>query len=118
MEFVEEVVIDVDDEYIGVVVEKLIGLCKGDLLEMNLGGVGKICIVVYVLLCGLIGYYGEFLIDICGLGIMNCIFYGWILYKGLIVGCCQGVLILMENGIVVVYVLWNFEDCGKMFINL
>lgn len=118
MELIEEVIIDVDDEYIGVVVEKLIGYCKGDLVEMKFVGVGKICIVVYVLLCGLIGYQGEFMIDMCGNGVLNCIFYSWVFYKGLIQGCCQGVLILMENGVLVVYVLWNLEECGKMFIGV
>ena len=117
MEPVEEVVIDVDDEYTGAVVEKLTGPRKGDLLEMNPGGAGKTRIVAHVPSRGLIGYHGEFLTDTRGSGIMNRIFHGWTPHKGPIAGRRQGVLISMENGTAVAYALWNLEDRGKMFIN-
>ena len=117
MEPVEEVVIDVDDEYTGAVVEKLTGPRKGDLLEMNPGGNGKTRIVAHVPSRGLIGYHGEFLTDTRGSGIMNRLFHGWTEHKGTIAGRRQGVLISMENGTAVAYALWNLEDRGKMFIN-
>jgi GTP-binding protein len=117
MEPVEEVTIDVDDEYTGVVVEKLTGPRKGDLVEMNPGGNGKTRIVAHVPSRGLIGYHGEFLTDTRGSGVMNRLFHGWVAHKGPIAGRRQGVLISMENGTAVAYALWNLEDRGKMFIN-
>lgn len=117
MEPVEEVTIDVDDEYTGVVVEKLTGPRKGDLVEMNPGGNGKTRIVAHVPSRGLIGYHGEFLTDTRGSGVMNRLFHGWDAHKGPIAGRRQGVLISMENGTAVAYALWNLEDRGKMFIN-
>ena len=117
MEPVEEVVIDVDDEYSGAVIEKITGPRKGDLVEMSPGGAGKTRIVAHVPSRGLIGYHGEFLTDTRGSGIMNRIFHGWTEHKGPIAGRRQGVLISMENGTAVAYALWNLEDRGKMFIN-
>ncbi|WP_194095546.1 translational GTPase TypA [Marivivens aquimaris] len=117
MEPVEEVTIDVDEEYTGSVVEKLTGPRKGDLVEMNPGGNGKTRIVAHVPSRGLIGYHGEFLTDTRGSGIMNRIFHGWTPHKGPIAGRRQGVLISMEDGTAVAYALWNLEDRGKMFIN-
>ena len=117
MEPVEEVTIDVDDDYTGVVVEKLTGPRKGDLVEMKPAGVGKTRIVAHVPSRGLIGYHGEFLTDTRGSGVLNRIFHGWVPHRGPIQGRRQGVLISMENGTAVAYALWNLEDRGKMFIN-
>ena len=116
MEPVEEVTIDVDDEYTGVVVEKLTGPRKGDLVEMKPAGAGKTRIVAHVPSRGLIGYHGEFLTDTRGSGVLNRIFHGWTAHKGPIQGRRQGVLISMENGDAVAYALWNLEERGKMFI--
>ncbi len=116
MEPVEEATIDVDDEYTGVVVEKLTGPRKGDLVEMKPAGVGKTRIVAHVPSRGLIGYHGEFLTDTRGSGVLNRIFHGWTPHKGPIAGRRQGVLISMENGTSVAYALWNLEERGKMFI--
>ena len=116
MEPVEEVTIDVDDEYTGVVVEKLTGPRKGDLVEMKPGGVGKTRIVAHVPSRGLIGYHGEFLTDTRGSGVLNRIFHGTTPHKGKIEGRRQGVLISMENGTSVAFALWNLEERGKMFI--
>ncbi|SHJ16354.1 translational GTPase TypA [Wenxinia saemankumensis] len=117
MEPVEEVTIDVDDEFTGVVVEKLTGVRKGDLIEMKAAGQGKTRIVAHVPSRGLIGYHGEFLTDTRGTGVLNRIFHGWTAHKGPIQGRRQGVLISMENGTAVAYALWNLEERGKMFIN-
>ena len=116
MEPVEEVTIDVDDEYTGVVVEKLTGPRKGELAEMKPAGAGKTRIIAHVPSRGLIGYHGEFLTDTRGAGVLNRLFHGQTPYKGKIDGRRQGVLISMENGSSVAFALWNLEDRGKMFI--
>ncbi len=113
---VEEVTIDVDDEYTGVVVEKLTGPRKGELTEMKPAGAGKTRIIAHVPSRGLIGYHGEFLTDTRGSGVLNRLFHGSTPYKGKIDGRRQGVLISMENGTSVAFALWNLEDRGKMFI--
>ncbi len=116
MEPVEEVTIDVDDEYTGSVVEKLTGPRKGELVEMKPAGAGKTRIIAHVPSRGLIGYHGEFLTDTRGSGVLNRLFHGQTPYKGKIEGRRQGVLISMENGSSVAFALWNLEDRGKMFI--
>ncbi len=113
---VEEVTIDVDDEYTGSVVEKLTGPRKGELTEMKPAGAGKTRIIAHVPSRGLIGYHGEFLTDTRGSGVLNRLFHGTTPYKGKIEGRRQGVLISMENGTSVAFALWNLEDRGKMFI--
>ncbi|MGI3183654.1 translational GTPase TypA [Nioella aestuarii] len=116
LEPIEEVTIDVDDEYSGAVIEKLTGPRKGDLVEMRPGGAGKTRIIAHVPSRGLIGYHGEFLTDTRGSGVLNRVFHEWSPYRGPIPGRRQGVLISMENGVSVAYALWNLEDRGKMFI--
>ena len=116
VEPVEEVTIDVDDDYTGVVIEKLTGPRKGDLAEMKPAGAGKTRIIAHVPSRGLIGYHGEFLTDTRGTGVLNRVFHGWAPHRGPIEGRRQGVLISMENGQAVAYALWNLEERGKMFI--
>ena len=74
---IEEVTIDVDDEYTGVVIEKITGPRKGDLSEMKPAGAGKTRIIAKVPSRGLIGYQGEFLTDTRGTGVLNRVFYEW-----------------------------------------
>ncbi|WP_281981860.1 translational GTPase TypA [Thalassorhabdomicrobium marinisediminis] len=112
---VEEVTIDVDDEYSGAVIEKLTGARKGDLVEMKQNA-GKTRIIAHVPSRGLIGYHGEFLTDTRGTGVMNRVFHEWAPHKGSIPGRRAGVLISMENGTSVAYAIWNLEDRGKFFI--
>ncbi|TKW67034.1 MAG: translational GTPase TypA [Paracoccus denitrificans] len=116
MEPVEEVIIDVDDDYTGAVIEKLTGDRKGDMVDMRPAGHGKTRIVAHVPSRGLIGYHGEFMTDTRGNGVLNRLFHGWTPYKGAIQGRRQGVLISMENGVSVAYALWNLEERGKLFI--
>ena len=116
MEPVEEVIVDVDDEYSGAVIEKLTGERKGDLVEMKPAGVGKTRIVAHVPSRGLIGYHGQFMTDTRGSGVLNRIFHGWVPHKGPIQGRRQGVMISMENGVSVSYALWKLEDRGRFFI--
>jgi len=116
LEPVEEVTIDVDDEYSGAVIEKLTGTRKGELVEMKPAGAGKTRIIAHIPSRGLIGYHGEFLTDTRGTGVLNRVFHEWAPFKGAIPGRRAGVLISMENGVSVAYALWNLEDRGKMFI--
>ncbi|MCV6597180.1 MAG: translational GTPase TypA [Mangrovicoccus sp.] len=115
LEPIEEVTIDVDDEFSGAVIEKLTGARKGDLQDMRQNG-GKTRIVAHVPSRGLIGYHGEFLTDTRGTGVLNRVFHDWAPYKGAIPGRRAGVLISMEDGEAVAYALWNLEERGKMFI--
>ena len=116
MEPIEEVIVDVDDDYTGAVIDKLTGERKGDLVEMRPAGVGKTRIVAHVPSRGLIGYHGQFLTDTRGTGVLNRLFHGWAPHKGPIQGRRVGVLISMENGVSVAYALWNLEERGKLFI--
>ncbi|NEY88895.1 translational GTPase TypA [Tabrizicola oligotrophica] len=116
MEPIEEVIVDVDDEYSGAVIDKLTGERKGDLAEMRPAGVGKTRIIAHVPSRGLIGYHGQFLTDTRGTGVLNRIFHDWAPHKGPIQGRRQGVMISMENGSSVPYALWNLEERGRMFI--
>jgi GTP-binding protein len=116
LEPVEEVTIDVDDDYSGAVIEKITGPRKGDLVEMKPAGAGKTRIIAHVPSRGLIGYQGEFLTDTRGTGVMNRVFHDWTPHRGPIAGRRPGVLISMENGESVAFALWNLEDRGKMFI--
>ncbi len=116
LEPVEEVTIDVDDEYSGAVIEKITGTRKGELVEMKPAGAGKTRIIAHVPSRGLIGYHGEFLTDTRGTGVLNRVFHDWAPHKGAIPGRRAGVLISMEKGQSVAYALWNLEERGRMFI--
>jgi GTP-binding protein len=116
LEPIEEVVIDVDDEFTGVVVEKM-SVRKGELKEMRPSGGGKTRLVFHSPSRGLIGYHGEFLTDTRGTGLMNRLFHDYAPYKGAIPGRRNGVLISNASGESVAYALWNLEDRGPMFID-
>ena len=116
LEPIEEVVIDLDAEHSGIVVQKL-SERKGELLEMRPSGGGRQRLVFYVPTRGLIGYQGELLTDTRGTGIMNRLFHAYAPYKGEIQGRRNGVLISTEAGEAVAYALWNLEDRGPMMID-
>ena len=116
MEPIEEVVIDVDEEHTGTVVEK-VSLRKGEMVDMRPSGGGKTRIIFYVPSRGLIGYQGEFLTDTRGTGMMNRLFHNYAPYKGDVAGRRNGALISMENGEAVPYAIWNLQDRGIMFID-
>jgi GTP-binding protein len=115
LEPVEEVVIDVDEEFVGPVVEKL-GRRKADLAEMRPAGAGKQRLVFFAPSRALIGYHGEFLTDTRGTGVMHRLFHGYAPFKGEIEGRRAGVLVSLEQGPAVAYALWNLEDRGTLFI--
>jgi len=115
LEPIEEVVIDVDEEFSGTVVQKLAER-KGDLVEMKPSGGGKQRLVFHAPSRGLIGYYGDFLTDTRGTGVMNRLFHEYSPYKGNIPGRRTGVLIANAPGVAVAYAMWNLEDRGPMMI--
>ncbi|GAB4484849.1 MAG: translational GTPase TypA [Erythrobacter tepidarius] len=112
----ETVVIDVDDEYAGTVVEKM-QRRKADLTEMRPSGQGKTRITFSAPSRGLIGYHGEFLSDTRGTGIMNRLFEKYGPYKGPIEGRINGVLISNGDGEAVAYALNSLEERGELFIS-
>ncbi|MEE2932395.1 MAG: translational GTPase TypA [Pseudomonadota bacterium] len=115
IEPVEEVVIDLDQEFSGVVVEKM-NKRKGTLQDMRPSGAGKQRLSFIAPSRGLIGYHGEFLTDTRGTGIMNRLFNGYELFKGEIETRRTGVMISTETGKSVPYALWNLEERGALFI--
>ncbi len=115
MEPVEEAVIDVDEEYSGVVVESM-SERKAEMTDMRPGGGGKTRITFLAPSRGLIGYHGQFLTETRGTGIMNRVFHGYIADKGVISGRRTGVLISNTPGKTVAYSLWNLEERGTMFV--
>jgi GTP-binding protein len=115
LEPVEEVVIDLDEDYSGVVVEKLTAR-RGELVEMRPTGPGRVRLVFRAPSRALIGYHGEFLTDTRGTGVMNRVFSGWERWKGPIRGRHTGVLVSAEQGEAVAYALWNLEERGPLFI--
>ena len=116
LEPIEEVVIDVDEEFSGAVVQKL-SERKADLVEMRPSGGGKQRLVFHAPARGLIGYVSEFLTDTRGTGVMNRLFHGYAPYKGTIASRHTGVLISNGAGEAVAYALWNLEDRGPMLID-
>jgi GTP-binding protein len=115
LEPVEEVVIDVDEEFSGVVVQKM-SERKAEMIEMRPSGGGRTRLVFYAPTRGLIGYQGELLTDTRGTAVMNRLFHAYAPYKGEVQGRRNGVLISTDAGEAVAYALWNLEDRGPMMI--
>ncbi|RMF08345.1 MAG: translational GTPase TypA [Alphaproteobacteria bacterium] len=112
----EEVLIDVDEEFTGVVVEKMTER-KAELQTMQPSGAGKTRLVFIAPSRGLIGYHWEFLTDTRGTGVMNRLFHGYGPYRGPIRGRRNGVLISNANGKAVAYALFNLEDRGAIMVD-
>jgi GTP-binding protein len=112
---IEEVVIDVDEEHSGVVVQKMAER-KGEMIELRPSGGGRVRLVFYAPTRGLIGYQGELLTDTRGTAIMNRLFHAYAPHKGNVQGRRNGVLISNDQGDAVAYALWNLEDRGPMMI--
>jgi GTP-binding protein len=112
----EQVVIDVDDEYSGTVVEKM-AIRKGEMTDMRPSGGNKTRITFSAPSRGLIGYHGEFLSDTRGTGIMNRLFEKYGPHRGPIEGRKCGVLISNGNGDAVAYALGPLEERGILFVS-
>jgi GTP-binding protein len=116
LEPVEEVFVDVDEEFAGVVVEKM-SRRKAEMQDMRPSGGGKLRLTFLAPTRGLIGYHGEFLTDTRGSGVMSRIFHGYVAYKGSVEGRVNGVLVSTASGAAVAYALWNLEERGAMFVD-
>jgi len=112
----EEVLVDVDEPYAGVVVEKL-SRRKGEMHGMRPSGGGKVRLTFQIPTRGLIGYHGEFLTDTRGTGIMNRLFAGYGPWKGTIEGRRAGALISTEPGEAVHYALFYIQERGTLFVS-
>ncbi|TAL81502.1 MAG: translational GTPase TypA [Beijerinckiaceae bacterium] len=115
LEPVEEVVIDVDEEFAGIVVQKMAER-KGDMVEMRPSGGNRQRLVFYAPTRGLIGYQGELMTDTRGTAVMNRLFHEYVQWKGAIAGRRNGVLISNDTGEAVAYAMWKLEDRGPMMI--
>jgi GTP-binding protein len=115
LEPIEEVVVDVDDNFSGSVVEKLSSR-KGEMQEMKPSTGGKTRLIFFVPSRGLIGYQSEFLTDTKGTGVLNRIFNSYAPYKGEVSHKRNGALIATDPGEAVAYALWNLQDRGVMFV--
>lgn len=116
LEPIEEIQVDVDDDFVGVVVKSL-AIRKAEMTDMRPSGGGKTRVTFLGPSRCLIGYHGQFLTETRGTGVMNRVFHSYGPYKGVIEGRRNGVLISNGDGESVAYALWNLEERGKMFIN-
>ncbi|HEY8191705.1 MAG TPA: translational GTPase TypA [Alphaproteobacteria bacterium] len=111
----EEVIVDVDDAYTGVVVDK-VSQRKGEMQDMRPSGGGKTRITFLAPSRGLIGYQSQFLTDTRGTGVMNRLYHSYGPYKGDVAGRVNGALISTDKGDAVAYAIWKLQDRGTMFI--
>ena len=112
----EDVLVDVDEPYSGVVVEK-ISRRKGEMQDMRPSGGGKVRLTFRMPSRGLIGYHGEFLTDTRGTGIMNRLFAGYGPWRGKMEGRRNGSLISANDGEGTQYSLWSLQERGTLFVN-
>jgi GTP-binding protein len=112
----EEALIDVDEPYAGVVVDKM-SRRKGELVDIRPSGGGKQRLTFRIPSRGLIGYHGEFLTDTRGTGVMNRLFAGYGPWRGTLEGRRNGALISNSDGESVQYSLFSLQDRGTLFVN-
>ncbi len=112
----EEVLVDVDEPFSGIVVEKL-SIRKGVMQDMRPSGGGKVRLTFLIPSRGLIGYHNEFLTDTRGTGIMNRLFAGYQPWAGSIAGRVKGSLISSEDGAAVQYSLFSLQERGALFVD-
>ena len=115
LEPMENAIIDVPDEFTGVVIEKL-SLRKGELTGMSKASGGYTRLEFSIPSRGLIGYRGDFMTDTKGNGILNTLFDGYGPYKGDIAYRQTGSLIAFESGVTLAYGLFNAQDRGTLFV--
>ncbi|MDT3379899.1 translational GTPase TypA [Labrys neptuniae] len=115
LEPIEEVVIDVDEEFSGAVVQKM-SERKAEMIEMRPSGGNRQRLVFHAPTRGLIGYQNELLTDTKGTAVLNRLFHAYAPFKGEVAGRRNGVLISTDAGEAVAYALWNLEDRGPMMI--
>ncbi len=115
LEPIEEVIVDVDETYSGIVVQKL-SERRAELRDMRSSGVGRQRLVFHAPTRGLIGYQGELMSDSRGTAIMNRLFHAYAPYVGDIPGRHTGALLSNGDGEAVAYAIFNLQDRGPMFI--
>jgi GTP-binding protein len=111
----EELAIDVPEEYLGAVIEKL-GPRRAELIEMKNPGQGVVRMLYRIPARGLFGYRSEFLTDTRGTGIMHHRFLEYGRWAGPLSGRKRGTLVAMESGVAVAFALFNLSDRGTLFI--
>jgi GTP-binding protein len=115
LEPIEEVTVDVDEEYASVVIDSM-NKRKGEMQNMRSAGAGKSRLFFKVPSRGLIGYQSSFLTQTRGTGVINRIFHSYDLHKGQFAGRRTGVLISTDTGTAVAFALFKLQDRGPMFI--
>ncbi|MDR1609416.1 MAG: translational GTPase TypA [Holosporales bacterium] len=116
LEPIEELYVDLDDEFTGTVIDKLIQR-KGEMVDMRPSGVGKTRIKFLIPTRGLIGYYGDFLTDTRGSGIMNRSFHSYAPHKGPIDERARGALVSTDSGKAIAYALFFLKERGTLFVS-
>jgi|TARA_B110000967_G_C18896339_1_gene570921 GTP-binding protein len=115
LEPIEEVIIDVDEEYVSAVVDSM-NQRKGSMIDMRAAGAGKTRIIFHAPSRGLIGYQNRFLTETRGTGVINRLFHSYDSYKGVLSGRKSGALISTDTGTAVAYAIFNLQDRGTMFV--
>ena len=115
MEPVEDLVIDVAEEFQGVVIAA-IGMRKGTMTKMVNHGSGRVRLEFRIPARGLIGFRSQFLTDTKGTGIMNHLFAGWEPWHGAIAARATGALVADRAGVATAYAIWNLQERGEIFI--
>ncbi|MDB9762319.1 translational GTPase TypA [Alphaproteobacteria bacterium] len=116
IEPIEEVIIDVDEEYVSTVVDAM-NKRKSEMQDMRASGAGKTRLTFYAPSRGLIGYQSKFLTDTKGTGVLNRLFHSYALYKGDIIGRRYGALISTDTGKAVAFAIWKLQERGTMFVS-
>lgn len=112
----EIAIIDIEDQFVGVVTEKM-GVRKGVMTNMNTKGSGRTRLEFRIPSRGLIGYRSEFLTDTRGTGLLNTQYDGYDDYRGAIEARKNGSMISDRTGVAVAYAIWNLQERGRMFVH-
>jgi GTP-binding protein len=115
MEPIEDLVIDVAEEFQGVVIA-MAGIRKGTMTKMVNHGSGRVRLEFRIPARGLIGFRSQFLTETKGTGIMNHIFAGWEPWHGAIASRATGALVSDRAGVTTAYAIWNLQERGEMFV--
>jgi GTP-binding protein len=116
MEPVEELIIDVAEEFQGVVIAA-IGIRRGTMTKMVNHGSGRVRLEFRIPARGLIGFRSQFLTDTRGTGIMNTLFAGWEPWHGAIAARATGALVADRAGVTTAFAIWNLQERGEIFID-
>jgi GTP-binding protein len=115
MEPIEDLVIDVAEEFQGVVIAA-IGMRRGTMTKMVNHGSGRVRLEFRIPARGLIGFRSQFLTDTKGTGIMNTLFAGWEPWHGAIASRANGALVADRTGVATAFAIWNLQERGEIFI--